>query len=232
MSVNLARSLGSIVVGIAAAIVLVAVGVLVFLNPVWVGFEQSRTHADLFTGYTIDDVHGVTNAVIGELIAGPATFLQAVGGAVVFDPRERQHLADVRSVLLAFFGLVVVSGVVLVLMALRTRDRAWLWRSVGGSAAVLAGAVVVVGALFALFFDAAFDLFHRLLFAGGSYTFDPSQERLVQLFPEDFWAETSIALALVILVLAVATAWFGLRRAGGATVVRERPSVATREAVS
>ena len=67
MSVNLARSLGSIVVGIAAAIVLVAVGVLVFLNPVWVGLEQSRTHADLFTGYTIDDVHRVTNAVIGEL---------------------------------------------------------------------------------------------------------------------------------------------------------------------
>src|SRR5205814_7031546 len=140
-------------------------------------------------------------------------------------------LADVRSGLLAVFGLVVVSGVVLVLMALRTRDRAWLWRSVGGSAAVLAGAVVVVGALFALFFDAAFELFHRLLFAGGSYTFDPSQKRLVQLFPEDFWAETSIALALVILVLAVATAWFGLRRADGATVLRERPSVATREAV-
>ena len=59
---------------------LVALAVLVFLNPIWVGFEQARTGADRFTGYTLDDVHRVTNAVLGELIFGPATFLQPVAG--------------------------------------------------------------------------------------------------------------------------------------------------------
>ena len=228
MGVKLARSVGSVGVGLAAAVLVVATGVLVFLNPVWVGFEQVRTRADRFTGYTLDDVHRVTNAVIAELIAGPATFLQQVAGSEVFDPRERQHLADVRGVLVAFFALVLAAIVVLAVATLRVRDRAWLWRSVAGGTAVLAAAVVIVGALFALFFDAAFDLFHRLLFPGGSYTFDPGRERLVQLFPEDFWAETSVALALVILAVSVAVTWLALRNASVSRAAETAPGTALR----
>ena len=214
-------------VAISAALVLIAAGVLVFLNPLWVGFEQARTHADAFTGYTIDDIHRVTNAVLGELVFGPATFLQQAAGASVFDPRERQHLADVRGVLVGFFGLVAVAVVVLVGPAWRARDRAWLWRAVAGGAAVLAGAVVIVGALFAVFFEAAFDLFHRLVFAGGTYSFDPLRERLVQLFPEDFWSETSIALAVVILILSLAVTWMALRRIIATRITATHPAAAT-----
>ena len=218
MGLNLARGAGSVVVGLSAALVLIAAGVLVFLNPLWVGFEQARTNADRFTGYTLDDVHRVTNAVLGELILGPATFLQQVAGVDVFDPRERQHLADVRGVLIGFFAVVLVAIAVLLIAGSRARNRDWLWRSVAGGTAVLAGAVVIAGRCSPIFFDAAFELFHRLLFAGGTYSFDPRQERLVQLFPEEFWAETSIALALVILVLSLAGTWGALRRAATSDV--------------
>ena len=213
---TVARSLGSALIAAATAVTLIAIAVLAFLNPVWVGFEQARTHADAFTGYALADVHRVTDAVLGELILGPATFLQQVAGSGVFDPREREHLADVRRVLIGFAMLAAAAAALLAVVAVRARDRAWLWRAVRGGAAVLAGAVVVVGALFAVFFDTMFDLFHRLLFAGGSYSFNPEQERLVQLFPEDFWAETSIALAVVILVLSLAVALVARGRLAGA----------------
>jgi uncharacterized membrane protein len=131
-------------------------------------------------------------------------------------------------VFLAFFGLVGLAIVILAVAGRRARDRAWLWRSIAGGTAVLAGAVVVVGALFAVFFDAAFELFHRLFFAGGSYTFDATQERLVQLFPEAFWSETSVALAIVILVVALAVTWAALRRTGPRGAAELRPD-ATRE---
>ena len=36
--------------------------------------------------------------------------------------------------------------------------------------------------------------------------FDPRTEKLVQLFPDQFWSETSVALAGVVLVLAVLVA--------------------------
>ncbi len=200
-------------VATSTALVLVAVGVLLFLNPVWVGFEQVRTRADAFTGFPIEEVHRVTNAVLGELIAGPATFLQQVAGTPVFDPRERQHLADVRGVLLGFAAVVAAAIAFLAVTGRKAADRGWFWRSMAAGAAVLAGAVVIVGAVFAIFFDVAFEVFHRLLFAGGSYAFDPLSERLVQLFPEDFWSETSTALAVVILVLALVVARGAARRA-------------------
>lgn len=232
VGLNIARAAGSVLIAISAALVTVAIGVAVFLNPVWVGFEQARTNADKFTGYALDDVHRVTDAVVGELILGPATFLQQVAGVDVFDPRERQHLADVRGVLIGFFAVVLVAMAVLLVAGRRARNRDWLWRSVAGGTAALAGAVVIAGVAFAVFFDAAFEFFHRLLFASGSYSFDPRQERLVQLFPEAFWAETSIALALVLLVLSLAVTWGALRRAGVAAVAATSLPVVSGEGVA
>jgi integral membrane protein (TIGR01906 family) len=76
---------------------------------------------------------------------------------------------------------------------------------------VLAVGVVVVGLAFALFFDRAFELFHELFFPPGTYAFDPRTERLVQLFPDQFWSETSVAIAAAVFVLALAVAWLGGR---------------------
>ena len=61
-------------------------------------------------------------------------------------------------------------------------------------------------------FDQAFEVFHELFFAGGTYTFDPSTDRLVQLFPIQFWEETTLALGVVLVVIAGAFAWWGLGR--------------------
>ena len=43
-------------------------------------------------------------------------------------------------------------------------------------------------------FDWLFETFHSLFFPGGSYDFDPATERLVQLFPFQFWQETAIVV--------------------------------------
>ena len=49
-----------------------------------------------------------------------------------------------------------------------------------------------------------FEIFHRLFFPAGSFTFDPRTDHLVQLFPFDFWSETTIVLGVVIVALAAA----------------------------
>ncbi len=61
-------------------------------------------------------------------------------------------------------------------------------------------------------FDALFETFHQLFFAGGSYTFDPATDRLVQLFPFRFWQETAIAVGAVCIALAIAVAGIATRR--------------------
>ena len=100
------------------------------------------------------------------------------------------------------------------------------WRAVRGGAKGLAIALVVGGAFAFVAFDALFETFHRLFFAGGSYSFDPSTERLVQLFPFQFWQETAIAVGAVCIVVAVIVAAVASRRLAARTAILRprRPS--------
>ncbi len=205
---------GGAVVALATMLVIVGAAILVFLNPVWVGFEQGRADAAAWTGWPASQVSAATGGILHDLVIGPPDFAMTVGGVPVLDARERAHMQDVRGVF-AMFGLAaIVAAIVLVAAALRWRRRAWFWRAVAIGGAVLAGSVVMLGAFFAISFDTAFELFHRLLFPAGSYDFDPATARLVQLFPEAFWFETSIALGVVLVLLSIAVACFALWRTG------------------
>jgi integral membrane protein (TIGR01906 family) len=179
---------------------------------VWVGFEQDRSGAAQLTGYTSADVHALTNGVLSDLVVGPAAFAQEVGGSAVFDDRERSHLEDVRSVFFAFSVLVLLGAVALVLARIAARGAPWYRRAVGFGAVGLIVAVVIGAVVSVVAFDQAFEVFHELFFAGGSYTFDPATDRLVQLFPIQFWEETTLALGVVLVIISSVFAWWGLGR--------------------
>ena len=216
MRLTVGEALLSIIVAVATIAIIVGVSVVVFLNPVWVGFEQERSGAPALTGYTTEDVRAVTGSILNDLVVGPPAFAQNVGGAAVFDDRERSHLQDVRSVFFGFGVVVLLAALVLVAIGFVARGAPWFRRSIGYGALVLVIGVVVGGLISVVAFDQAFETFHELFFAGGTYTFDPLTDRLVQLFPIQFWQETSLALGLVIVIVASIVAWLGLRRRGPA----------------
>jgi len=58
--------LATLVLGVAAAIVIVAVSIIPFLNPVFVGFEQDRAQAQAWTGWTTAQLRTVTDAVLSR----------------------------------------------------------------------------------------------------------------------------------------------------------------------
>ena len=97
---------------------------------------------------------------------------------------------------------------------------------------VIAAVVLVGGIAGVLLFDAAFTLFHQLFFPGGNWQFDPATDRLVQLFPQSFWVESSIAVGVVVIALALLAAWVGRWRAKALESRAElSASLATRPAV-
>jgi integral membrane protein (TIGR01906 family) len=214
---RIARAGGWVAVAVATAVVLLAISIPPFLNPAWVSWEQGRAEATAWTGYSTTELRTATDAILSDLIVGPPRFDVAVGGEPVLSPAERSHMVDVRGVFVGLAVLAVVSVVVLVLAHRASRSRGSFWAAVRAGAAGLGVAVVAIGIIGAF----AFDVFHRLFFAGGTYTFDPRTARLVQLFPERFWFETSMAVGVLILVLCAVT-WLvaGRRRSGTA-----RPSV-------
>ncbi len=205
----------ALIVGFATILTTVGIAIAVFFNPVWVSFEQGRTRADLWTGYTPEVVRTVTDSVLAEVYLGPGTFTQSVDGTPVFNDRERTHMASVHGVVVGFFLLVLLAAIVLIAGGVRSRGAAWYWRAIARGSAILAVGAVVVGAAFALVFEQAFTLFHDLFFASGTWEFDPAKDRLVQLFPYDFWTETSVAIAVVGLLFTLATWAFARRRAHG-----------------
>ncbi len=209
-------ALAALVTGVAAALVIVALSILPFLNPAWVGFAQERAQAAAWTGFAPEQLSAATDAILADLIVGPPDFDVALDGTPVLNDRERGHMQDVRSVFASFFLLAAGAAVVLAVQFLLARGpqaRARLWRRLGRTGIVVAVVTVIGGVLAMLFFDAAFELFHELFFPAGSYLFDPSTERLVQLFPQQFWVESTVGVGIVIIVLSVVLTWIARRRA-------------------
>jgi len=213
---TLPERLAAFATALASAVVVIAIAIIPFLSPAWVSFEQGRTGAASLTGYSPTELSTATNAILHDLVIGPPDFAVAVNGTPVLVERERAHMRDVRGVFAGFALLAIVAAVVLVVLVVGARrmgHRERAWRAIGAGMRGLIVGVVVAGIVATLAFDAVFELFHRLLFPGGSYTFDPRIDRLVQLFPFNFWSETTIALGVVIVVIAAGVAVVAGRRA-------------------
>ena len=215
-------------VSIATALLLLGASVAAFLTPAWVGFEQDRSGAPALTGYTETEVRTVTAGILGDLVLDRGDFDQTVAGAPVLTDAERSHMRDVRGVFAGFGALVMLAAVTLVLTwrGARERDsRSRWWRAARRGAVGLAVAIAALGVLALVAFDAAFEVFHRLFFAAGTYDFDPRTSRLVQLFPDQFWSETTIVVAALAIVLALAAAWLAARQLARGASARPDPAV-------
>lgn len=207
------RAVAAALLAIATPVAIIGAALVLFFNPIWIGFEQERSQVPTLTGYTGEEVRIATGAIFWDLIVGPPEFDVVIGGEPVLGPSERSHMLDVRGVLLPFAAFVILTVVVLIGVLAVNRHQAWAWRAMARSAGALTVAGVVAGVVLVLFFDAAFLAFHLVLFPQGNFSFDPQVARLTQLFPEQFWTETAIVLALVTLLASAAVALVAYRRA-------------------
>ena len=122
-------------------------------------------------------------------------------------------MVDVRTVFRVLWIMAIASVVVLI-AASRRHDRTRTWRAVRAGAIGLTIGTVVLGVVGLVAFDQLFSVFHEMFFPAGSYLFDPTTDRLVQLFPFQFWEETAMAVGAVIIVIALGVAFVAGRRAG------------------
>lgn len=169
----------------------------------------------------------------GEIIeyfeddAGTLRILVAVDGqeTSLFNAKETDHMRDVKTLIRAVYRLNEVSlAIVLAYSAC-----AVLWageRSVAGLARLsLAGVgfgllvVGVVGAFALTGFDQAWTTFHEVAFRNDLWRLDPDTDRLIQMFPEEFWREATfivggLTLAEATLVVVVSLGYLAFNRGG------------------
>jgi integral membrane protein (TIGR01906 family) len=204
--------LRQVLVAAATAILVLAVAILPFLTPAWLAFAQDRAGATAWTGYSPSDLRTATDALVHDLVFGPPAFDVAIDGEAVLTARERAHLREVRGVFGGLAVLALAAVAALLLTSARRPLEPETWRSIRSGALALVAVVALLGVVAVVAFEPAFAVFHRLFFAG-NYTFDPRTDRLVQLFPDQLWFETSVAVGAFIVVLGLAVAWAAGRRA-------------------
>lgn len=238
MTTLLGRGLATLATAVATVILIVAAAVALFLMPPWISFEQGRTGALELTGFTRAELDAATGEVLRNLVFGGDFVIETSSGERLLNDRERGHMQDVREVFGAFALVAFAAAAVLVASyagARRLGHPERFWGAVRGGALVLAVAVVAAAVVVLVAFDVAFEMFHRIFFAGGTYLFDPQTERLVQLFPFAFWSETTMAVGAVVFLLSAAVAviaWRRLRAARAEARSRSAPAAEARGAAS
>jgi integral membrane protein (TIGR01906 family) len=156
----------------------------------------------------------------------PAINIQVEAGGQpepLFSPRETRHLQNVKSIMDAVF-LAQEAALAYVLIYVVS---VFVWSSESPMRALASqaltaclltvGILVIVGALAVTGFDSTWEGFHEVLFANDLWELDPDRDRLIQMFPEEFWFRVvmfigGLVLLQVALVAALALAYNGVAR--------------------
>lgn len=194
----------------ATGLSILGVALLLLLTPFWMHWALE---ASTSTAAAATPAHALaaSDVTVRELLLGPGTFV--VGGAPLYTPAEIAHLRDVRIVLWTFLALAGASAALLLVAIRRNGDKVWLWRSVARGGIGLAAALLVLGMVALAAFGLAFELFHRLLFPGGNFAFDPQTSNLVRLYPLRFWQLCAAAMGFLGMAGGLLTWRIGRRRA-------------------
>ena len=139
--------------------------------------------------------HSLSDALVRDLLVGGA-FDVPLSGEPLLSASERSHLVDVG----VLFRILMIAGAIslAVLTTLFIRKRRWFYQALHDGALLLGTGAALVGGAFALAFDATFTFAHELLFPAGNWTFNPATDRLVQLYPMNFWLLAAISFCVVL----------------------------------
>lgn len=132
----------------------------------------------------------------------------------LFSERELSHMADVKRLTTSIFALAAISLFFGAMIAIGSRYNARLQSDI--RVGLRRGCLFTLFALLSLAvltatsWDMAFDIFHKLFFAEGTWRF-PFSDSLIRLYPEQLFAEATFALAaftfffasLILMLLAI-----------------------------
>lgn len=197
----LRRLLRRSLLALAAAALAIGATTAIFLTPPVVHLLLSVSDASTVLGVEPRVAEALSDALVGDLLTDGA-FDAPLGDAPLLSASERSHLVDVGALLRAV--LVAGLGGLITLAAARTRRRAWLRVAIRDGAALIVGGALLAAAAFTLAFDATFSFFHGLFFAAGTWTFNPATDRLVQLYPQEFWTLAALLFCLALALLSFA----------------------------
>jgi integral membrane protein (TIGR01906 family) len=200
-----ARTLAMLLFIVALPVAIVTTNIRLLANaPVIYDYSFDRYNAEDTTGLSRADLDSTAGALRRYFNSNEKTFYHTVteGGLTgpVFNARETRHMEDVKQ-LFVWVNRVQELSVIFVLVYvvvffIWVRDGDARQLAVHALVGLGLGALVLggIGIVAAFGFDAAFTRFHELFFANDFWQLDPKADHLIQMFPEKFWRDITIAL--------------------------------------
>jgi integral membrane protein (TIGR01906 family) len=189
--------------------------VLPLLTPWFIHLALDAAGSAELLGVSQAQAHQFSDRSVEQLVFGGDFDFDGPDGAPFYDADERGHLGDAR-LLLGLFLIAGGIGIVAIGAALGSwKDRRpAIWQVVRRTGLTTSLVVLGLGVFSLVAFDSLFTLFHQVFFPGGNWAFDPSTQRLVQLYPFRFWQIASAALGTLVFLLGIG-AWLLGRWAAG-----------------
>ena len=220
--------------GTLVALFIVAVPLFLVTNSVSWAVNDLRLYRHGFEKYDVSGVTGIDKDGLmsaARQIRGyfnstrePLEVNATVWGEEreLFSQRERLHMRDVKRLIWGVYGVDVAAAfyiMVFVVVGLFFRRRLFaptLARIIVGGSLLTIVLVALVGLIAAVGFDSLFLLFHRVSFANDFWLLDP-QSDLVMMFPQGFWFDATVLVALAsvaqaVVLGALAGAYLTIRR--------------------
>jgi integral membrane protein (TIGR01906 family) len=200
-----ARTLATLLFIVALPVAIITTNIRVLANaPVAYDYSFDRYDAEDTTGLSRADLNATAHALRQYFNNDETIFYHTVteGGlpGPVFNARETRHMEDVKSLFVWVNRLQELS----VLFVLAYVVAFFVWardgnvRQLAGQSLIGLGlgvlAVGAVGVFAAFGFEAAFTRFHELFFNNNLWQLDPDRDHLIQMFPQGFWRDITIAL--------------------------------------
>ncbi|MFJ6003459.1 DUF1461 domain-containing protein [Arthrobacter sp. NPDC092385] len=206
----LARLL-QVVVALFFPVIVVAAAVRAVASSsfLWLEYHRPGFPADQY-GFSLDDrmTYG-SYALDYVLNFAPPRYLGGLvtpEGEPLFLESEVGHMADVKGVLGLSFALALVLFVLSVLACayLARRYKGGVRRALFSGAVLTLVGIIVLAVLAILAWQTFFTQVHALFFAEGTWTFRVD-DTLIRLFPEQFWTDSAITVAVLVLVAVLLT---------------------------
>ncbi len=178
-----------------------------------------------FEKYNISQTTGLADAELEKAASGLISYFNSGEDAIsltvvkegqpftLFNEREVAHLRDVKGLIRLNYWILLGTGIYILAYAgvslSRGKNRGRLARGLAGGGGITLGLILVLGLAAMMDFDQFFLQFHLISFANDLYLLDPTKDYLIMLFPQGFWSDAAMVIALVATGLALVIAGTG-----------------------
>jgi integral membrane protein (TIGR01906 family) len=196
------------------AIFIIAVPLFLITASVAWAFNSPGLYNDGFEKYSISRISDITDSDLRQVGADIRSYINSgdepldvrtsILGAErdLFNDREVAHMKDVKQLVRGVYVLALASAVYLAAMVVigfalhRGRFVAGLAKRLAWGGGLTLVLLIVFGLVALVGFDSVFLKFHQWSFANDFWRLDPRTDYLVRIFPQDFWFDATLWVAV------------------------------------